>query len=381
MSAKKTILLFTDWYEPGYRAGGPIRSCVNFVRAMKEDYSIYVFTSDRDWDASAPYENLARDQWIEAPGGVHLYYCSPDHLTWENIHRQMVFVGPDFIYLNSMFSKYFTIYPLLISHWNKLTARIILAPRGMLRQSALRFKTLKKRTFLSIFKGFGLPAKIHFHATDQTEVDDIRAHFGSSVKITLLSNFPGPLSHPPDPLEKNPGELSIIYVGRIHPIKNLDFLIRALQNVSGKLSLTVVGNMEDAEYWEKCEAIIRTLPSNITVTYTGEMPNEHLQSVLSRHHIFSLPTLGENFGHAIFEALCVGKPVLISDQTPWKGLAEKKAGWDLALNDPESFTRVIKQLTDLEQEAYNEFSRHAWKYADDFSKTNNLKEEYLKLFD
>ena len=35
---------------------------------------------------------------------------------------------------------------------------------------------------------------------------------------------------------------------------------------------------------------------------------------------FLLPTGGENFGHAIFEALSCGVPALISDRTPWRDL-------------------------------------------------------------
>src|SRR4030088_1241894 len=103
MCIPKKILLFVDWYEPGYRAGGPIRSCVNFVRHMREDYKVYVFTSDRDLGSPAPYENIKTDEWHDGIGNVNLYYCSPRKLNWQNIRRQLVAVQPDFIYLNSMF--------------------------------------------------------------------------------------------------------------------------------------------------------------------------------------------------------------------------------------------------------------------------------------
>ena len=53
---KKKILLFTDWYEPGYKAGGPIQSTRNFVVAMHELYSISVITSDTDLGETKPYE-------------------------------------------------------------------------------------------------------------------------------------------------------------------------------------------------------------------------------------------------------------------------------------------------------------------------------------
>jgi glycosyltransferase involved in cell wall biosynthesis len=54
-----------------------------------------------------------------------------------------------------------------------------------------------------------------------------------------------------------------------------------------------------------------------------------------------LPSLGENFGHVIVEALSAGCPILISDRTPWRGLAERGVGWDLPLEDPAGFRGVI----------------------------------------
>src|ERR1700733_5282628 len=109
---KKKILLFADWYEPGYKAGGPIRSCVNFTGNMQGDYEVFVFTADRDLNAGAPYEGIRADEWTTGAGGGRIFYCSPAALPWRNISAQLGAVHPDFIYLNSMFSVRFTIFPL-----------------------------------------------------------------------------------------------------------------------------------------------------------------------------------------------------------------------------------------------------------------------------
>src|ERR1700754_2557407 len=108
---KKKILLIADWYEPGYKAGGRIRSCVNFAYGMKEYYDIYIFTSDRDLGSSAPYEGIEVDKWVSTEEGIWKFYSSPAHLSVDGIKAQITNIQPDFIYLNSMFSKGFTIYP------------------------------------------------------------------------------------------------------------------------------------------------------------------------------------------------------------------------------------------------------------------------------
>src|ERR1700742_820906 len=94
------IFLFADWYEPGYKAGGPIRSCVNFTQHLKLDHEIYVFTSDRDLGSEAPYEGLEADTWLQPEASVHLFYASPSHRGPAAIREQIERVAPDFIYLN-----------------------------------------------------------------------------------------------------------------------------------------------------------------------------------------------------------------------------------------------------------------------------------------
>jgi glycosyltransferase involved in cell wall biosynthesis len=377
---KKRILLFADWYEPGYKAGGPIRSCVNFARNMREEYQVFVFTSDRDLGSAAGYPEIRGDEWQEQQPGIRVYYGSPQMLSWQNIRRQIEFVQPDLIYLNSMFSLKFTIYPLLIRRHYKKDIVTILSPRGMLRESAIQFKTLKKKFFLKGLRMLGIHRVIRFHATDETEAQDIYKYFGQTSRVSMIPNFPGaPAGHFPIP-EKNAGDLSMIFVGRIHPIKNLDFLLKVLRDVKTKVRLTIVGSLEDDVYWGKCKQLIDVLPATVQINYAGEMANRVLQAVTAKQHIFVLPTSGENFGHAIFEALALGKPVLISDQTPWRGLRAAGAGWDLGLDEPGLFQAAIEEAGAFGQEEYEARVRSTQKYLQDYMNGLDLKEEYKKLF-
>lgn len=378
---KKRILVFADWYEPGFKAGGPIRSCVNFVRYMRDDYQLYVFTSDRDLGSTTPYDGIRVDTW-SASGhpDVRIYYCSPGKLGWGNIKQQMKDVQPDFIYLNSMFSTPFTIYPLLISRLLRMDGDIILSPRGMLRASALQFKPLKKKVFLKLFRWSGFYRPLSFHASDNTELQDVKRHFGKKARTSMIPNFPAAPPETVRAIQKPAGQLSMIFIGRIHPIKNLDYLLKVLKDVRSRVSLTIVGSLEDKAYWETCGNLIRELPGDITVSYAGEIPNDALPDITNQHHIFALPTRGENFGHAIFESLSLGRPVLISDQTPWRGLTAAYAGWDLPLERPELFRQAIEAAAAFGQEEYNKWSQSTFKFVQDFVAQLTLKKDYLKLF-
>lgn len=377
---KNRIMLFCDWYEPGFKAGGPIRSCVNFVQQMNAEFELYVFTSDRDFGQTEPYPGIQLNNWNQSRENVKIYYCSPAKLNWEHIGQQIKSVKPNFIYLNSMYSRFFTLYPLLRQKFlGGSGCKLILAPRGMLKQSAIDYKKNKKKIFLNLFKALGLHKNISFHATDQEELNQITKIFGTKAKGMMIPNFPAGLPAYGGTFPKETGELKMIFVGRLHPIKNLDLLLEHLSKVKGKVRLSVVGSEEDAEYVEKCRNIAGKLPENVAVDFLGAIPNQQLPGLLSQHHIFALLTRGENFGHAIFEALSQGKPVLISDQTPWRCLEANKAGWDLPLTSLR-FSEKIQQAINFSHKDYEEWSNGAWRFAEKFVAAGDLKSDYKKLF-
>ncbi|HUN01315.1 MAG TPA: glycosyltransferase family 4 protein, partial [Niabella sp.] len=304
MNNKIKILLFTDWYEPGFKAGGPIRSCVNFAAEMKADYDIYIFTGDRDLGDAHSYPEIETNRWIEKDG-LQLFYASPAVLNWESILVHIQRVKPDYLYLNSMYSRYFTIYPLLMKRLKLIKSKVILAPRGMLKSTAVQYKTGKKKIFFRLLKWLHIPRKIIFHATDTTEVNDIKKLFGNNVSVTQIANFP-PQQQALQAIPKVPGTVRMIFSGRVHPIKNLLFFLHCLQSVIGEITLTIVASIEDVEYWQECEKLIKTFPKAVTVELLQDVPHHQVGQLINEHHLFVLPSRGENFGHAIFEALSAG---------------------------------------------------------------------------
>ena len=73
---------------------------------------------------------------------------------------------------------------------------------------------------------------------------------------------------------------------------------------------------------------------------------------MKQHDLFLFPTLGENFGHVIVEALLTGCPVVISDQTQWCNLEALGVGWDLPLSEPKRFREVLQQCADMGPEEH-----------------------------
>ncbi|MET0244342.1 MAG: glycosyltransferase, partial [Flavitalea sp.] len=235
--------------------------------------------------------------------------------------------------------------------------------------------------FLFLGKITGYYKTTWFHATSDDEVLNVQTLAGANAKVKLIPNFAGYLPEFAKPQTKNAGEIKFIFLGRVHPIKNLDVLLNQLKHVHGNVSLTVVGSAEDKAFYDSCVAIIKTLPANINVTFAGEMEYQQVQQQIARHHMLVLPTRGENFGHAIFEALRAGKPVIISDQTPWLDLEKSKAGWSLPLDGSNVFANAMQSAIDFDQATYDDWSAGAWNVVKEYVSKTNLKTEYQNLFD
>src|ERR1039457_485320 len=187
MTLAKTdkILVLTDWYSPGFRAGGPIRSLVNFTQAMKDAYDINILTTNMDFGESTPYPNIDPDKWIQLDEHVHVNYLNQNNLSIGMIYRVLKKNEPGILYLNSMYSVYFSIVPMLLASITRLNYKIILSPRGMLQKGALAHKSFKKYLFLQLVKISGIPKRIKFHATDPQEENDIRALFGNKSNVSI----------------------------------------------------------------------------------------------------------------------------------------------------------------------------------------------------
>ena len=164
-----------------------------------------------------------------------------------------------------------------------------------------------------------------------------------NLSVPLLADIPAP-APAPAPAHGAKTVLRVMFASRIARTKNLAFALKCLQLARTNVCLTVIGPTEDIAYWAECQALMKALPSQVSVVYLGGMPPHTLAQELPKHDVFFLPTLGENFGHALVEAWQAGLSVLTSDQTPWRNLHTKRLGWDLPLGNPQSFADALAEV-------------------------------------
>ncbi|MAU76053.1 MAG: hypothetical protein CL831_04165 [Crocinitomicaceae bacterium] len=329
VSNKIHILVSTEWFPPAFKAGGPIRSVYNLILAMKSDgrnpdLEFFVLAGAYDLGEEEKMEGVDEGVWSQLEGitGVQVRY--ENRLCWRKSNWKHVFdeVKPDVLYLNSLFSRAFTFRPLKIARAKGV--KTVLAPRGMLGAGALAIKPLKKFVFLSLARNLDFFRGVEFHASTEEEAREVKMHVPGK-KVFVARNFSDPTlkvlpTTPPS------DSLNLLCLGRVHPIKNLLFAIEILSkmNLNGrKVCVNIVGPSEDKKY---LDSILHLSNASLKVTYSGAVSHQGLREVFKNTHYLLMPTMHENYGHAIIESWGFGRPVLLSDNTPWRDLQEKGLG-------------------------------------------------------
>ncbi len=374
---KPKILIFIDWYKPGFKAGGPIRSISNLVSQLIHEYDFYIVTRDTDYLETTPYSTIKTNEWNKIDN-AQVYYLSAENTNKTTIKKLIKEVNPTFVYCNSLYSPKFTLTPIRIA--KKLNIKTVLAVRGMLSEGSLSVKSHKKKIFLGLIKTIGLFNKTTFHATSLGEKNDLIKNFGKNIKVVVAQNLPENKNIVYIPKQKKTNQLKMTFVGRVAPEKNTLFAIEVLRNCKQNIQLDIYGPVYNQDYFEQCKTAINQLPTNIVVNYNGVLNHDLLDETLKKYHVIYLPSTGENFGHSIIEGMTNSCIPVISNKTPWQNLEQQKVGFDIDLTKPNKFTEMIDNLAKMNIDELNLLTKNAYNFAQNIINDNQLKEEYHKLF-
>lgn len=355
--SRPIVLVFVRYYLPGFKAGGPVRSIDNLVGHLGDEFDFHVVTSDRDLGDVAAYPGVAADARAKV-GKATVTYLSPRDQSFSGICRLLRATPHDLVYLNSFFDPVFSAVPLLLRRFGLAPHKpYLVAPRGEFSPGALALKAWKKRLYLWGVQAGGLFCNVGWQASTEYEAAEIvRAFKADPGHIHVAPNPTASESGQccaPSFVHRDPGmPLRVVFLSRISPKKNLRLALRVVAQIREPIQFDIYGPVTDEAYWQRCQADIAALPSHVQVNYRGAVHPDKIREIMSGHDLFFLPTLGENFGHVIAEALSAGTPVLIADTTPWRDLEAAGVGWDLRLDEEQSFLRCIEHCARLGAEEY-----------------------------
>jgi len=366
-------------------------------------------TRNTDYTETKPYSTVKSNCWESYTEGVKVFYADTSHQDTATFKTLIEEVKPDMAYINGVYSWKFSIQPLRVCRKAKLD-KVIVASRGMLAPSAIDVKGGKKRVFLTLANLAGLYKKVVFHATNKKEEQDIYASIGMGAQVVIADNLPKKQLPMLKAIVKDASVLKLVSLARIAPEKNTLFALERLAELApftGQIQFDLYGQIYNADYWAQCQEVFAHLPDNIKVLHKGTVEAEQVGETIQNYHALYMPTRGENFGHVILESLSAGRPVLISDQTPWKGLEKEECGWDVPLEVEEGvrykgqgagndvkgagrkvqgegnkvldWSEALMTLVSMEQDNFDLWCRGARKRAENFVNNEELRKAYEGL--
>lgn len=202
---------------------------------------------------------------------------------------------------------------------------LVVSPRGTLNKQALENGRVHlKRIFGMLCQLPAIKNAVCFHATGISEYEGIRS-FGFRKPVAIIPNG----IDVPELLSKTKCDSrTLLFLGRVHPIKGLDILLhawRAVQDHFPDWKVQIVGP-DNGGYLSQVRRLSQDLQLK-RIDFRGALFGKQKWKAYGQADLFVLPTYSENFGMSVAEALAAGTPAIVSKGAPWSGLVSHGAGW------------------------------------------------------
>lgn len=234
------------------------------------------------------------------------------------------------------------IYPLLAIR--NSGCRLVTSPRGTLSEYALNRSRWLKKLFWGLGQGDILKKSSCLHATSEMEYCEIRRK-GVKAPVAIIPNgIETPGDRKKDKIEKQLRRL--LFLGRIHPKKGIDVLIRAWAKIEKQFTdweLYILGPDND-NYLYQMNTLARHL-SIKRINFAGAVYGSAKSQAYWSADLFVLPSYSENFGMTVVEALAHGIPAIVSKGAPWQGLETHRCGWWIEIGEEPLIECLEEALT------------------------------------
>lgn len=369
--ARSGVLVIGAHYPPATKAGGPARTLGAMVASTSADTEVYILTSDRDHTEKSKMA-VTSNKWHRSER-AYVNYASTDRLSryvialWTARRKR-----PAYVYINSAFNVRFAIVPMILHRlrwWGD--AQVVIAPRGEFDPGAVAIKAAKKKFFLRAARIACLYRRVWWHASTEVEAARIRTVIGRPVRLLVKENETGlPTQVDLSLREYSPHQpIRLVTAGRISPKKQIDTLIKAVSGLA--VEVEVCGSADDQAYYQMCLELVRQ--NQAPVTFLGHLHRSEVLAAYRRADFAVFPTAGENFGHAIVEALSCGTPVLIQDVTPWTDRVKDGGGHIVESGEADVWRNAIALLAAESHESLQRRAAKAAKSYENWARNRDLR--------
>lgn len=197
--------------------------------------------------------------------------------------------------------------------------------------------------------------------------------FGLTVPVSRIANGVDASRFFPSAADER--ERTLLFVGRLHPVKGLTHLISALAHLktASKLSFrtVIVGEGgEEGRLREQCAAA----GLEDDVQFVGAQPHSEIGNWMRRASVFCLPSLNEGMPNVVIEAQACGLPIVASQVGGLGELVAPHTGTLVPRADPAALASALAEAFERNWDRRAVCEHVSW------ADWNRSAEEYLKLY-
>ncbi|MBX9865721.1 MAG: glycosyltransferase [Burkholderiales bacterium] len=205
----------------------------------------------------------------------------------------------------------------------KYNIPLITSPHGTFAKAAWESGSKIKRLFWPLLQRPALMPTVCFHATAESEYLDIR-RMGYTQPVAIIPNG---IDIPKGFSKQSSSLKTVLFLGRIHPIKGLDMLLEAWHQLESDFpdwQLKIIGP-DNVGHLADLQALQRKFNLQ-RVIFGGAVYEQQKWQEYHNADVFVLPSYSENFAMSVAEALACGVPAVVSKGAPWEELETHNAG-------------------------------------------------------
>ncbi len=235
----------------------------------------------------------------------------------------------------------------------------VITPHGMLYPQALARASWKKKLLLvvgGVNKDLKKAACIH--VTCKAEMEHYR-ELGYINPVAVIPN-PVPIPLSLSSVKEEGAKKGIGYLGRLHPYKRPDALIKAWallkeETLGNELVLMGKGTVDYEMYLQKLVDELKLK----NVRFLGMVTDNEKFKALSSLRALCVPSKTENFGMTVAEALIAQTPVICTKTAPWEALNTHYCGWWVE-NDVDTLAQTIRDVLNLPEEVIKKMGENGF---------------------
>jgi glycosyltransferase involved in cell wall biosynthesis len=245
-------------------------------------------------------------------------------------------------------------HPVAAAAWTAHAAGVpyVLRPAGMLDPWSLSQKRLKKKIYGALIENQIIRRSAALWFTSEDERSRATTTHQQSQSFVIPLGVADEEYNEPNTgifrkrFPDSSNARIILFLGRLARKKRPDVLLRAFASLAGDFpdSILVLAGPDELGNVGEMKRLAESLKIANRVHFPGDLTHAEVVGAMHDAEVFVLPSLHENFGMSVIEAMASGTPVIITERVALCSLVEQEKSGLVIKPSLEALTSALRYL-------------------------------------